>query len=70
MATEKTYRDQARIALLLDPNLRQEIEQWAVLEGRTISNLLRRVLSEAVDQRMAARAAGRRLPIQKQQLSA
>ena len=67
MATEK-YRDQARIAFLLDPHLRQEIEQWAVLEGRTISNLLRRVLSEAVDQRMAARgaAARRRLPIQKQ----
>jgi uncharacterized protein (DUF1778 family) len=69
MAKEK--RDRDRLAFEVDPELRQAIEQWAALEGRTMSSLLRRILHEANDQRMAARGATprRRSPIQKPQLS-
>src|SRR5262249_36310638 len=61
-------KDRERLTVELAPDVRQQIEQWAASEGRPISNLLRRVLSEIVDQRVAARgaAARRRLPSQKQ----
>jgi len=53
MAKDKVHRE--RITIEVDPDVRQEIAEWAVSEGRPISNLLRRVLSELVDQRTAAR---------------
>ena len=46
-----------RITIEVDPVVQQKIAQWAVSEGRPVSNLLRRVLSELVDQRTAVRGA-------------
>jgi hypothetical protein len=55
-----------RITIEVDPVVQQKIAQWAVSEGRPVSNLLRRVLSELVDQRTAVRGAAASRPIQKQ----
>jgi hypothetical protein len=52
MAKARTVR--SRITIEVDPVIQQKIEQWARSEGRPISNLLRRVLSEIVDRRAAA----------------
>jgi len=40
-----------RVTIELDPAVQQKIAQWADREGRPVSNLLRRILSELVDQR-------------------
>ena len=66
MAKARVYRE--RIMIELDREVRQEIAQRAVSEGRPISNLLRHVLSDLIAQRMAARSRGAaaRGPIQKQ----
>ena len=66
MAKERAQRN--RITFEVDPETQREIERWAISEGRPISNLMRRVVSELVDQRSAARARGAaaRGPIQKQ----
>lgn len=71
MATTRAHRE--RITIEVDPDVWHEIAEWAAAEGRGVSNLLRRVLSEIVDQRVTAReAAARRVrrPVQKQQLTA
>jgi hypothetical protein len=70
MAKERAQRN--RITFEVDPETQREIERWAISEGRPISNLMRRVVSELVIQRTAARARGAaaRGPIQKQHLTA
>jgi hypothetical protein len=64
----KAHRERTRITIEVDPQVRDEIAEWAAAEGRKVSNLVRRVLSEIIDQRVTAReaAARRRLPIPKQ----
>jgi hypothetical protein len=64
MAKERAIR--SRITIEVDPVIQQEIAQWAVSEGRPVSNLLRRVLSEIIDRRMAAQGTATRRPIPKQ----
>jgi len=54
-----------RITVEVNRDLRQEIARWAVSERRTVSNLLRGVLSDVVNERIA-RGAAARGPIQKQ----
>lgn len=68
MARERVRRD--RIMIEVDPDTHREIVRWAVAEGRPVSNLLRRVLSEIVDQRLAAKGARISRAIEKQQLTA
>ena len=70
MAKARAHR--TRITIEVAPEVEREIAEWVVSEGRGVSNLLRRVLTDIVDQRVTAReaAARRRLPIQKQQLTA
>jgi hypothetical protein len=65
MARERVHRD--KVTVELDPDVRREIARWAVSEGRGVSNLLRRVLSDVVNERMAARSRGAvaNTPIQK-----
>jgi hypothetical protein len=64
MAKARAIR--SRITIEVDPVIQQKIAQWAVSEGRPVSNLLRRVLSELVDQRMAAKGVAASGSIQKQ----
>jgi hypothetical protein len=64
MAKERVIR--SRITIEVDPVTQHKIAQWAVSEGRPVSNLLRRVLSEIVDRRTAAGETAARGPIQKQ----
>jgi hypothetical protein len=68
MAKARVHRERTRITIEVDPQVRDEIAEWANAEGRKVSNLVRRVLSEIIDRRVTAReaAARRRLPIQKQ----
>ena len=70
MAKARVHR--TRITIEVAPEVESEIADWAAAEGRGVSNLLRRVLTDIVDRRVTAReaAARRRLPIQKQQLTA
>jgi hypothetical protein len=68
MARERVHR--SRIMIEVDPDTDREIKRWAVSEGRPVSNLLRRVLSEIVDQRLAAKGARVSRSIEKQQLTA
>jgi hypothetical protein len=65
-------RVRSRITIEVAPDVRDKIAEWAVSEGRGVSNLLRRVLSDVVNKRMAARSreAVANTPVQKQQLSA
>jgi hypothetical protein len=62
MAKARTVR--SRITIEVDPVIQQKIEQWAQSEGRPISNLLRRVLSEIVERRTTARDAAASRPKQ------
>jgi hypothetical protein len=64
----KAHRERTRITIEVDPQVRDEIAEWAAAEGRKVSNLVRRLLGEIIDQRVTAReaAARRRLPAQKQ----
>jgi hypothetical protein len=55
MTKERVIR--SRITIEVDPDTEREIARWAIAEGRPVSNLLRRVLSEIVDQRLAAKGA-------------
>ena len=64
MAKPRVRRE--RLTIEVSRDVRDEIVQWAVAEERTISNLLRHVLGELIDQRMAAKVAGDRGPIRKQ----
>jgi hypothetical protein len=68
MARERVIR--SRITIEVDPDTEREIARWAISEGRPVSNLLRRVLSEIVDQRLAAKGARVSRSIEKQQLTA
>jgi hypothetical protein len=40
-----------KLTLVLEQPLREELAQWAIEEGRPISNLLRRVVHQALEQR-------------------
>jgi CopG-like RHH_1 or ribbon-helix-helix domain, RHH_5 len=55
-----------RITITLGRSLRQEIAQWAVSERRTVSNLVRGLLSDLVDERMTTRGTAASRPIQRQ----
>jgi len=59
MAKFKVRAHRERIAFELDRNLRQEIARWAVSERRSVSNLVRDLLTDAVNERMAERLAAR-----------
>ena len=65
MAKFKVRAQRERISVELGPDLRQEIARWAVSERRTVSNLLRNLLTDAVNDRMAAQGTAARRPIQK-----
>ena len=65
MAKFKVRAHRERITVEVNRDLRQEIARWAVSERRTVSNLLRGVLSDVVNERIA-RGAAARGPIQKQ----
>jgi hypothetical protein len=64
MAKPRIRRE--RLTIEVSPDVRQEIVQWAVAEERTISNLLRHVLGELIDQRLAAKLTAVNRPIRKQ----
>jgi hypothetical protein len=48
--------DRSRITFELDPELSAFLAGWAQEEGRTLSNLVRRLLSGIADKRKEARA--------------
>jgi hypothetical protein len=40
-----------KVTLVLETESRAEVERWAVEEGRPVSNLLRRIVVTAIEQR-------------------
>jgi hypothetical protein len=59
-------KERARITFEVDPKLSAVLAGWAEEEGRTLSNLVRRLLSGIADKRMAAQETAARRPSQKQ----
>jgi len=59
MAKFKVRAHRERITVEVNRDLRQEIARWAVSERRSVSNLLRDLLTDAVNERMPARMAAR-----------
>ena len=59
-------KERARITFEVDPKLSAFLAGWAEEEGRTLSNLVRRLLSGIADKRMAAQETAARRPSQKQ----
>jgi hypothetical protein len=40
-----------KVTVVLETEARAEVERWAVEEGRPVSNLLRRIVATAIEQR-------------------
>jgi hypothetical protein len=59
MAKFKVRPHRERIAFEIGRDLRQEIARWAVSERRTVSNLVRDLLTDAVNEQMPERMAAR-----------
>jgi hypothetical protein len=59
MAKFKVQPHRQRITIEVNRDLRQEIARWAISERRTVSNLLRDLLTDAVNEQMPARMAAR-----------
>jgi hypothetical protein len=42
-----------KTTVVLESDVREELEQWALEEGRPLSNLLRRIVHAAIERRAA-----------------
>ena len=47
-----------KLTLVLEAEVRAEVERWAVEDGRPMSNLLRRIVVAAIDQRRREQQRG------------
>ena len=47
-----------KLTLVLEMEVRAEVERWAHAEGRPVSNLLRRIVVQAIERRAAERGPG------------